>query len=164
MGLRDKPTIPLFYDGMDHEMRKALESILEDEKKGSLPRPPRRAQDCRNVEDLCRYIFKLAKLDGDHQMLIVEGRVKRWVWFGHEFTDRIVKVVEEVSGQISNLSQLEELRLVATRVSAQGYERLRRVIPTATIRIFTDDDDDDAPWSQASYEGGHDGSGESQPD
>ena len=150
-----KSAVSIFYKELDPEQREIMLEIERDRKSGKLKDPPRRAADCHSLEDLCHYIFKLAHLDGSYQMLKTEKGIKKWVWFGHDFGDRLVKVVEEVASQIPDKDALEELRLVATRVSKDGVERLRRVFPNAQVRIYTDDDDHNN-WelSQANYDPG----------
>lgn len=143
----------MFYEGMDPEIREALLQIQEDRKSGKLKTPPGKAADCRSLEDLCLYIFKLAHLDGSYQILKTDARVQRWVWFGHEFSDRLVAVVVQVLPQIADRNNLEELRLVATRVTNRGVERLRRAFPKARVRVYSDEEDaKDWQLSQAAYD------------
>ena len=151
---RERKEIPSFYERMDPDIREALLQVHKDRKEGKLRTPPRNPAACRSLEDLARFVFKLAHLDGDHQMLTEDGKLKRWVWFGHEFRDRLVDVVEQIAPRLRDSEALEELRLVATRVSANGLERLRRILPNASITVYTDQDSDgNWKWSQASYIG-----------
>lgn len=143
-----------FLDDDDPEIREVLQQIDREKREGRIKAPPRRPVDVKNLEDLCRYVFKLAHLDGDYQMRIEAGVVKRWVWFGHDFRDKMVRVVEEIAPRLSDTNGLEELRLVATRITDIGVERLRRIFPRTRVTRYSDEDDrDNWQWSQASYMG-----------
>jgi hypothetical protein len=141
-----------FHDVMSSEIRKAFEEVLQDRREGKHRPAPRDAKSCHSLEDLCRYVFKVARLDGEYQMLMVGPTLKRWVWHGHTFTDRFVNVVQAVVPILPDRDQLEELRLVATRVTASGVERLRGIFPKSKVRVYTDEDSDEN-WqlSQATY-------------
>lgn len=137
---------------MSSEIREAFEEVLQDRREGKHRPAPRAAKSCRSLEDLCRYVFKLAGLDGEYQMLMVGPALKRWVWHGHTFTDRFVNVVQEIAPLLPDRDHLEELRLVATRVTARGVERLRGIFPESKVTVYTDEDSDEN-WqlSQATY-------------
>jgi hypothetical protein len=152
MGKKKKTDLSPFYGGMDPEIREALLQVQEDRSTGKLKPAPEKATDCHLMEDLCLYVFRLAQLDGSYQMLKTAARLQRWVWFGHDFGDNLVDVVEEVVPQIADKKELKELRLVATRVTPHGIERLRELFPNARVTVYTDEDDKrDWRLSQASY-------------
>src|SRR5439155_24650076 len=87
MNTRKDRHISPFYEGIDPEIRDALSPVQGDRKAGKLKAPPRRAADCHSLEDLCRLVFKLARLDGSFQLLKTGSGIKRWVWFGRDFGD-----------------------------------------------------------------------------
>ncbi len=140
-----------FADSDDPEIRDLVRSIEAARRKGLIKDPPRSRKAVRSLEDMCRYVFKLAQLDGDYQMLIENDKVRRWVWFGHEFSDRTVRTIRDLTPQVPDLNVLEELRLVNTRVSADGAERLRRVFPNARVTTFLVEDSSD--WTLAFFDG-----------
>lgn len=135
----------------DPELRIVAEDYLKQKKEGKIGKRLRKS-DCRCLKDLCLLIFQKAQLNGEHQMLEKDEFVKIWVWVGHDFRDKLVDVVEEIAPQLSDGSELVELRLVATRVSNNGVQRLRRVFPNAEVTVYSDEEDR-ANWqlSQASY-------------
>src|SRR6267142_285273 len=141
MTTKKKKDLCPFYEGMDPEIRETLLKVHEDRKACKLKAPPRKAGDCHLLEDLCLYVFKLAHLDGACQILKKDCAVRKWVWFGHEFTDKMVNVVKEIAPQIADKDELEELRLVATRVTENGIQRLRRIFPKSQVKVYTDEDD-----------------------
>jgi hypothetical protein len=125
----------------DPEMREIMEDIAADYLAGRIKEPPRRKQDCKSFEDACRYIFKTAHLDPDNSM-VVEGKcVVRMDWFGREFSDKQVGVLEEFLARGLNSAGFIELRLISTRVTAEGAERLRRVLPRSKVSVVLDGDD-----------------------
>jgi hypothetical protein len=81
----------------------------------------------------------------------LRDEVRRWVWFGHEFSDRTVRTIRDLAPQVPDLDVLEELRLVNTRVSADGAERLRRLFPNARVTTFLVEDSSD--WTLAFFNG-----------
>jgi len=136
----------------EEELARWKEAEERLEREGPGPQPPRKLSDCQTLADLCRYVCKTVKLDAEYQMLFEGPHVIKWVWFGHSFTDKHVRIVEEALPSINDVEQLQELRLVATKVSANGAEMLRRWLPDAKVAIYTDEDHNNN-WelSQASY-------------
>ena len=85
-------------------------------------------------------------------MLMTEPGLLRWVWAGHTFTDRFVKVVEQIAPHVHDRDALEELRLVATRVTPSGLARLRRIFPKSNLTVYSDADSHcDYQLSEAAY-------------
>ena len=149
-----KETAPKFQDLMSPEIKQAFEEIQKEKREGSYKSPPKTAEDCHSMEDLARYVFKLARLDGEYQMLIAGPSLQRWVWSGHTFTDRFVKVVAEVAPRLPDRDALKEFRLVATRVTSAAVERLRTALPRSTVTVYADEESNkDWQLSQASYMG-----------
>jgi hypothetical protein len=140
-----------FADSDDPEIRDLLRRIDAAKRKGLIKDPPRSRKAVRSLEDLCRYVFKLTHLSGTYQMLIEENRVRRWVWEGHDFSDKTVHTVRDLAPQVPDLEMLEELRLVNTRVSADGAERLRRLFPSTRITTYLMEDGSD--WGLAFFNG-----------
>lgn len=137
---------------MSPEIADAFEEVKQDRREGKPKPAPRTAEECRSLEDLCRYIFKLARLNGEHQTLLVGSVVKRWVWFGHTFTDRFVDHVEEAAPFLRDKESLEDFRLVATRVTSAGAVRLRQAFPSSIVAVYGDGEHE-KNWqlSQARY-------------
>ena len=137
---------------MSPQIKEAYEEVQKDRREGRVRSAPKNLEGCSLLMDLCLYVFKVALLNGEHQILADGINVKRWVWVGHTFTDRFVKMVEIVGPRLPDKDSLEELRLVATRVTASGAERLRRVFTKSKIVIYPDADyDRDWRLSQASF-------------
>lgn len=143
---------PRFYDQMSPEIRQAFEEVQQDKREGRRRLPPGKEEECQSMLDLALFVFKLARLDGEYQILMTGPSVKRWVWSGHTFTDRFVTVVEHVTPRLQDRESLEELRLVATRITGAGIQRLRAALPNSKVTVYTDKDSDhDWQLTQASY-------------
>ena len=120
MTRRKKREISLFDEVTDPELRELILQIQEDRRTGKIKEPPPMAAACHSMEDLCLYIFKLAHLDGSYQMLKTDTGIQRWVWFGHDFGDKFVKIVEKVLPQIKNSEELKELLQLMAEDSADA--------------------------------------------
>lgn len=132
------------------EMAEDYKNYLKKKKAGLFKTPKK--HECKRLKDLCLLVFKKVHLNGECQMLEQDGFIKTWVWNGYEFRDKLIDLVEETVPQLSDTDELDELRLVATKVSKDGVERLHRIFPNAEINCYSVDDDH-ADWrvSQAKY-------------
>jgi hypothetical protein len=124
----------------DPDLRKIYYEILEEKRAGTYWEPPRSKKACKTLEDIWHYVGKLAHLDSRQMVLVENGAVKRVVWSGGEFNDKKVNIVEEILPMVQPENGLEEIRLVATRVSSAGVDRLCRLFPRARVTIFTEED------------------------
>ena len=121
----------------DPEMREALEDMAAKCFAAKSKGAPRRKQDCKTFEDACRYIFKIAYLNPENSMVVENRIVERMQWFGHEFSDKhVALLVEFVLVRDLQADGLVELRLNATRISAEGFERLRRILPQTKLTVI----------------------------
>jgi hypothetical protein len=64
-----------FADSDDPEIRDLVRRIEAARRKGLIKDPPRSRKAVRSLEDLCRYVFKLAQLNGDYQMLVENDNI-----------------------------------------------------------------------------------------
>src|SRR5262245_34476402 len=79
----------------DRKTRKLLEEMSAQVLAGDCYAPPRRRQDCKTFEDACRYVFKVVQQNPDNAMVAKNGIVERIVWFGRNFSDKHVALLEE---------------------------------------------------------------------
>jgi len=128
-------------DGIDPELREVMEEVAADRFAGKLKEPPRRKQDCRNFYDACCYIYKVAHLSPNDSMVVENGIVERVDWPGREFSDKHVALLEEfICTHGLRPEKLIELRLRTTRVTSEGVERLRRLLPQTKVSVVLDGD------------------------
>ena len=119
------------------EVREALEDMAAKCFAARAKEPPRRRQDCKTFEDACRYIFKVAYLNPENSMVVENGIVERMEWFGHEFSDKhVALLVEFILVRGLQADGLIELRLNATRITAEGFERLRRILLQTKLTVI----------------------------
>ena len=74
-----------------------------------------------------------------HQHMFWEGEsVRRVVWPVPGFNDRVVLLLERLRGRLGVDRDLEELRLIDTKVTPAGVKRLRRLFPKAKITHYSE--------------------------
>lgn len=144
----------IFRDSDDPLVRELGEKIIEARAKGLIKDPPKRAGDIKSMEDLCLYVFKLMQFNGEYQFRIINDMVTVWVWCGHEFRDSLIDKIEKILPQAAGKEALRELRLVDTRISASGLERLKRLFPGTNVTVYLPEDNPD--WELAYYSGQED--------
>ena len=65
----------------------------------------------------------------------------RWaIQVGPDFTDNTVELLERLSRRLGPGTDLTELRLIGTRVSEGGLQRLQRLFPNAKISKYSWED------------------------
>ena len=62
------------------------------------------------------------------------------VWFGQEFDDKIVKVLERIGERLGPDNDLRELRLIGSGVTEEGKRTLATLIPNATITSHSEEE------------------------
>jgi hypothetical protein len=131
-GLKRRPSFGVFYaDEGDTSVRDRMKFLWGN-------RPPKR--DFATAKELFEHIFKKAELFPAHSMRLSGKKVIAVNWFGHEFTDRFVDLMEGVTNIASLCDGLSEFVLTATRVTPSGTERLKKLLPRARFTIVSDRD------------------------
>lgn len=138
--LKKRPGFAVFWvDAAETPARDRMEFLWGN-------KPPRR--DFASARELFEHLFHKAELDPEWSLRLDGDRVTGVNWFGHEFDDRFVAVVEGTPGVAGLCSDLAEFVLTATRVTPAGVERLRRALPHARLTVVSDDEFDRGvdPW------------------
>lgn len=99
-------------------------------------RPPKR--DFGTAKELFEHVLRKASLTPDYSMRLRHDKVVAVNWFGHEFTDRYVDLLEEVPNLASLCSDLSDFVLTATRVSPIGVRRLKKLFPRVRLTVVSD--------------------------
>ncbi len=122
---------------IDPELAKEVREIRAKEAAGLIQFPKRTYRECHTWREAWVYIFHRGYLDeGDH--LRREGdKITCAVWIGADFNDKLIDSFEKIAGRIGVNNDLEELRLVGTSVTPVGIERLNKILPKATIKLYT---------------------------
>ena len=120
------------------ELAGCVEEIKRDYAAGKLHHPPRRSSDCKSWLDIWLYAFKRAHLYPEDHVKIAGGKVTCVAWVGPDFGEKLVALLERCARRVGPDLDLLELRLVRTRVGAQGMERLRALFPKARIVAYSE--------------------------
>lgn len=73
------------------------------------------------------------ELDGD--------KVVKVDWFGGNFTDKYVDLLEQVTNLNEICGDLKEFTLTDTRITPKGVDRLRSMLPHVDVREESEDDE-----------------------
>ena len=111
-------------------------------------RPPKR--NFKSAKELFEHTLRKADLTPKYSMRFRGDELYAVHWFGHAFTDKFVDLIEEVPNVSVLCSELEELYLVATKISSAGVERLKVLLPKTNFIVVSDEEDADGcdPWYQ----------------
>ncbi|MFO0848831.1 MAG: hypothetical protein U0871_09800 [Gemmataceae bacterium] len=101
-------------------------------------KPARR--DFASDEELFVHLFHKAQIDPEDCMAVRDGRVWGAEWFGHEYDDRYVVLLEGVPDVATLCGGLKHLLLTCTKVTPTGVERLRALLPHTTVRVVDDEE------------------------
>lgn len=109
-------------------------------------RPAKR--DFSDAKELFEHIFKKAELHPDFSMLLKEKRLVAVHWFGHEFSNKYVELLEEVPNIQELCRNLKDFIITSTRIDASGIERIKGLLPQAKVTLVSDEDNENGrnPW------------------
>ena len=99
-------------------------------------RPPKR--DFASAKELFEHILRKAGLTPEYSMKLQGEKVVAVDWFGHEFEDRFVDLMEAVPDLACVCVDLKEFVLTATRVTPFGVDRLKKLLPGVRFTIVSD--------------------------
>lgn len=111
--------------------------IEADKAAGLIIDTPRTYKHCRSWREAWVYIFHRGCLAEGHHLKLEENKVTCTIWVGLEFKDKLVDVLEKIAGRIGINNDLVEMRLIGTRVTAKGLEKLKKILPKATINFYS---------------------------
>jgi hypothetical protein len=118
-------------------------------------RPSRRQ--FATAKQVFEHILKRAHLWPEYSMRLRGETVVAVNWFGNEFTDKHVDLLEEVPNIRELCADLKGFMLTATRVSPSGLQRLKKLLPQARFTFVSDDEYVNKgidPWYKPRYLGG----------
>jgi hypothetical protein len=85
-----------------------------------------------------------------HQVKRVDSRIVRIVCFGAAWYDKLFAKLKSVQGLSSMCSSIEEIRLVATRVTAKGIKQIEHALPGVKV-VSKSKWMDDSGWASPEY-------------
>jgi len=121
------------------------QEIREDYASGRIRDQPWRWDQCHSWLDGWLYIYRRTYLDYHAHLLWEDERVKCAVQIGPDFNDKTVVLLERLAGRLGPCSDLQELRLIETKVIDEGLARLQRVVPNAKTTRYSREDWDANP-------------------
>jgi hypothetical protein len=122
----DAETTARIFDRMEADMAAGL--IIDT---------PRTYKDCHSWREAWAYIFHRGWSAEGHHLKLEGDKVTCAVWVGLEFTDKLVVALEKIASRIGVNNDLIEMRLVGTRVTSKGAEKLKKILPKAIISFYT---------------------------
>ena len=114
-----------------------MEAIRRDRASGRLRDQPWRWSQCRSWVDGWLYIYRRVCLDYTQHLRWEGETVYCAVQYGPDFNDRAVGWLERLATRLGPCLDLQDLRLIGTRVSDPGIVRLGHLFPNAKIRRYT---------------------------
>lgn len=122
-----------------------VQQVKEDYAAGRSRHQPWRWDQCHSWLEAWLYVYRRVRLDY-HQHMFWEGeRVRCVVWSGVDFNDKVLPLLDRFRRRFGVHSDLEELRLISTRVTPGGVERLRKLFPNAEVTSYSRDDEKNHP-------------------
>ncbi len=98
---------------------------------------PWRWDQCKSWLDAWLYVFRRCDLDYSQHLAWKGEEAVCAVFYGHEFNDRVVDWLERFRRRFGVDDSLRELRLIETRISPQGIQRLTGLFPAAKISTYS---------------------------
>jgi hypothetical protein len=129
----------------DPGMAEIVQEIRRDYATGRLRHQPWRWDQCHSWLDAWLYIYRRVCLDYEAHLMWEDDRVRCAVQIGPDFNDKTVDLLERLADRLGAGLDLQELRLIGTRVTDRGLQRLERLFPNARIARYSWEDCDTHP-------------------
>lgn len=127
------------------EVAEIIEKIKRDRAAGASRYMPWSHRECRDWRDAWLYSFRRGHLNASRHMRLENNSVTHVVWIREDFSDKLIGSLEKIAERLGPDRNLIELRLIRTRVTSQGIERLKAILPNASIRACTKEEEQQNP-------------------
>jgi len=128
-------------DDMDeaefNEIKKLIAEYRAREAAGEFEYPKRTYKEVQTWREAWIFIFYVAHLDHNCFLKSEDRKVKCVVWSVKQFNDKLVGVLEKIAERIGPDNDVTEIRLIETAVTSAGIEKLKKILPQASIQSFT---------------------------
>jgi hypothetical protein len=101
---------------------------------------PWRWDQCKSWLDGWLYVYRRCYLDYSQHLAWKDEQVFCSVWVGPDFNDGVIDWLERFHSRFGVDTALAELRLIGTRVSFDGLDRLRKLFPDAKLKTYSWED------------------------
>jgi hypothetical protein len=93
--------------------------------------------------ELFTHVFRKAESYPDHSIIRIGEKLVAVNWFGEEFSNKYVAILEDVPNIAELCADLKDFILTATRVDAAGVGRLEAILPHTKMTYVSGDE-----WSK----------------
>lgn len=122
---------------IDPELAKEISDYKSKEAAGVIEYPRRTYKECRSWKEAWIYVFHRASR-AHRDYLKSEGEnVTCVVLVGRNFDDDIVNILGKIADRIGVNNDVKEMRLIGTRITPLGIERLKNILPKAGIECYS---------------------------
>jgi hypothetical protein len=119
------------------EIMKMIDDYRAKEATGAFEYPKHTYKEVCSWRQAWIFAFYIVHLDHT-DFLMSEAEIVRCVVLpGREFNDRIINVLKKIADRIGLDNNLKEIRLIETGASSAGIENLAKILPNASIKLFT---------------------------
>ena len=119
------------------ELSDTADRIKQGYEDGTVRDQPWRWDQCKSWLDGWLYVYRRCCLDYSRHLAWKDEQVFCSVWIGPDFNDHVIDWLERFSSRFGIDTALRELRLIGTRVSPSGIERLHKLFPNVKITMYS---------------------------
>ena len=130
-----------------------LQAIQKAEDKGLIKRAPACASHIKSVEDMLLYLYEYVGECCTYKYRVKNSKIYKVVFYGVRFKDKHISIIEDVKGQLCDVENLQEIRLVDTGFSEIGKNRIRRAFPGVDVTEYYQKNNLFDNWHLAYYDG-----------
>jgi hypothetical protein len=127
--LKKRSGFAIYYvDGVETINREVLEFLWGNKPLNALP--------AASAKELFEALMRKAQLHPSNSMFFEDGVLRIVHFFGAEFNDKYVDLLESVPKVAQLCEGLRELHLMATRIKPPAVERLRKILPGVDVQVL----------------------------
>jgi hypothetical protein len=132
--LKKRSGFAIYYvDGVETINREVLEFLWGNRPSKALP--------AESAKELFEALLRKAQCHPPDLMFFEDGVLRIVYFFGADFNDKYVELLESVPNVAHLCEGLRELHLRATRIKPPAVERLRAILPHVDVQVFAYKDD-----------------------
>jgi hypothetical protein len=121
----------------------AVEAINRDVLEFLWGNKPSKALPAGSAEEVFEALIRKAQCHPPNGMFFEEGVLRKVHFFGAEFNDKYVDLLETVPNLSQLCDGLRELHLMATRIKPPAVARLRKLLPGVDVQVLARNDEMD---------------------
>ena len=122
---------------IDPELAKEILDFRAKEAAGLIEYPRRTFKECRSWREAWIYIFHRARVEHSYYLKSDGGKVTCVVWPKADFNDELINSLRKIADRMGVNNDVNEMRLIGTRVTPLGIEKLKNILPKASIECYS---------------------------